>query len=133
MEYRNLGRTGVKISTICLGSDDFGDSTSAGIAEKIIIRSVDAGINLIDTGNLYAEGESTGKVMCIGLHPYIIGKPHRIEAFNEVLTYILGHPLVWQTTADEIAKYFMEHYYEQFVQHAKTLQEKPGLLGRLDQ
>ena len=58
MEYRNLGRTGVKISTICLGSDDFGDSTSAGIAEKIIIRSVDAGINLIDTGNLYAGGES---------------------------------------------------------------------------
>jgi len=58
MIYRNLGRTGVKISNICLGSDDFGDGTSASIAEKIIVRSVDAGINFIDTGNLYAGGES---------------------------------------------------------------------------
>ena len=58
MKYRNLGRTGLKISTICLGSDDFGDGTSAEIAEKIIFRSVEAGINLIDTGNLYAGGES---------------------------------------------------------------------------
>ena len=36
------------------------------------------------------------------------------------------------STADEIAKYFMEHYYEQFVQHAKTLQERYGLSERLD-
>jgi allantoinase len=82
---------------------------------------------------LYAEGEDTGKVMCIGLHPYIIGKPHRIEAFNEVLTYILSHPLVWQTTADDIAQYFTDHYYEQFVNHAKILQDKYGLSEGSDQ
>tara|TARA_Y100001970_G_C14225893_1_gene855651 strand:- start:1928 stop:2953 length:1026 start_codon:yes stop_codon:yes gene_type:complete len=58
MEYKNLGRTGVKISTIGLGSDDFGDGTSRQVAEKIITHSVDAGINLIDTGNLYAGGQS---------------------------------------------------------------------------
>ena len=58
MEYKNLGRTGVKISAIALGSDDFGDGTSPQVAEKIIMRSLDAGINLIDTGNLYACGES---------------------------------------------------------------------------
>ncbi len=58
MEYRTLGRTGVKVSPICLGSDDFGDATPPDVAAKIIIRALDAGINLIDTGNLYAEGES---------------------------------------------------------------------------
>ena len=58
MDYKNLGRTGLKISAIALGSDDFGDGTSSQVAEKIIMRSVDAGINLIDTGNLYAGGES---------------------------------------------------------------------------
>jgi aryl-alcohol dehydrogenase-like predicted oxidoreductase len=58
MEYRTLGRTGVKVSPICLGSDDFGDATPPEIAAKSIIRALDAGINLIDTGNLYAEGES---------------------------------------------------------------------------
>lgn len=58
MEYRTLGRTGVMVSPICLGSDDFGDATLPDIAAKIIVRALDAGINLIDTGNLYAEGES---------------------------------------------------------------------------
>ena len=58
MEYRSLGRTGVMISPIGLGSDNFGDATSAKDAEDIINHSLDAGINLIDTGDVYCEGES---------------------------------------------------------------------------
>ncbi|MCY4453590.1 MAG: aldo/keto reductase [Immundisolibacterales bacterium] len=58
MEYRYLGRTGVEVSPVCLGSDDFGDGTPPDLAEKLILRSLDAGINLIDTGNLYAGGTS---------------------------------------------------------------------------
>jgi 1-deoxyxylulose-5-phosphate synthase len=58
MDYRYLGRTGVQISPICLGSDDFGDGTSPADAKRIMLRAMDAGINLIDTGNLYAGGES---------------------------------------------------------------------------
>ncbi len=58
MEYRLLGRTGVKVSPVCLGSDDFGDATPPDVAAQIIIRGLDAGINLIDTGNLYAGGTS---------------------------------------------------------------------------
>ena len=60
MEYRYLGRTGVQVSPVCLGSDDFGDRTPPDIAERLILRSLDAGINLIDTGNLYAGGTSEG-------------------------------------------------------------------------
>ena len=58
MEYRFLGRTGVRVSPLCIGSDDFGDGTPPDMAEKIIVRAADAGINLIDTGNLYAGGMS---------------------------------------------------------------------------
>jgi len=58
MQYRSLGRTGVMISPIGLGSDNFGDATSAKDAEDIINHSLDAGINLIDTGDVYCEGES---------------------------------------------------------------------------
>ena len=58
MEYRSLGRTGVMISPIGLGSDNFGDATSAKDAENIINHSLEAGINLIDTGDVYCEGES---------------------------------------------------------------------------
>ena len=58
MEYRYLGRTGIQVSPICLGSDDFGDGTPPDLAKRLILRSLDAGINLIDTGNLYAGGTS---------------------------------------------------------------------------
>jgi 1-deoxyxylulose-5-phosphate synthase len=58
MEYRYLGRTGVQVSPICLGSDDFGDGTPPDVANRIILGALDAGINLIDTGNLYAGGQS---------------------------------------------------------------------------
>jgi aryl-alcohol dehydrogenase-like predicted oxidoreductase len=58
MEYRLLGRTGVKVTPICLGSDDFGDATPPDVAAELINKALDAGINMIDTGNLYAGGES---------------------------------------------------------------------------
>ena len=58
MEYRSLGCTGVMVSPIGLGTDNFGDATSAAVAEKIINRALDKGINLIDTGDVYCEGES---------------------------------------------------------------------------
>lgn len=58
MEYRYLGRTGVQIAPIALGSDDFGDGTPLDEAKKIILGALDGGINLIDTGNLYAGGMS---------------------------------------------------------------------------
>ena len=58
MEYRSLGRTGVKISALCLGGDNFGNPTSESESIAIINRSIDAGINFIDTSNSYAKGES---------------------------------------------------------------------------
>jgi aryl-alcohol dehydrogenase-like predicted oxidoreductase len=58
MEYRALGRTGVRVSPIGLGTDNFGDATRAEEATRIINRALDAGVNLIDTGDVYCEGES---------------------------------------------------------------------------
>jgi peptidoglycan/xylan/chitin deacetylase (PgdA/CDA1 family) len=66
---------------------------------------------------LYKEGAESGRVMCIALHPYLIGQPHRIQYLDEVLSYIMSHDGVWQTTADEIADYYIEHYYDQMVDH----------------
>jgi 1-deoxyxylulose-5-phosphate synthase len=58
MEYRNLGRTGVKLAPLCLGTDNFGNPTPQAEAAAMIFRALDAGINLIDTSNSYAKGES---------------------------------------------------------------------------
>jgi aryl-alcohol dehydrogenase-like predicted oxidoreductase len=60
MEHRELGRTGVQVSPLCLGAMMFGawgnPDHDAGIA--VIHRALDAGINFIDTADVYARGES---------------------------------------------------------------------------
>ncbi len=58
MEYRLLGRSGVKVAPLGLGTGNFADPTSEDESARIIHRAMDAGINLIDTSNSYSEGES---------------------------------------------------------------------------
>lgn len=60
MEYRQLGRTGVKVSPLCLGTMMFGQRGNADHADcaRIIHRALDAGINFVDTANVYSSGES---------------------------------------------------------------------------
>jgi len=58
MEYRNLGRTGVKVSQLCLGTMMFGRSTSEQDSVAIIERALDQGVNFIDTANAYSAGTS---------------------------------------------------------------------------
>lgn len=53
---------------------------------------------------LRAEGDDSGTVMCIPLHPYLVGQPHRIDAFAEAIAYIAGHDDAWLTTGREIAE-----------------------------
>jgi len=60
MTYRNLGRTGVKVSPLTLGAMMFGawGNTDHDECIRIIHRALDAGINVIDTADVYARGES---------------------------------------------------------------------------
>ena len=56
MEYRPLGRTGVQVSALCLGCMMFGGRTSEEESGPIIDRALDAGINFLDTANVYGRG-----------------------------------------------------------------------------
>src|SRR3979411_1506626 len=60
MDYRVLGRTGVKVSPLCLGAMMFGEwgNTDHDDSIRIIHRALDAGINFIDTADVYSHGES---------------------------------------------------------------------------
>jgi aryl-alcohol dehydrogenase-like predicted oxidoreductase len=58
MEYRNLGRTGVKVSPLCLGCMNFGRKTELDDSIRIIDRALEAGINFVDTANVYSNGRS---------------------------------------------------------------------------
>ena len=58
MQYRRLGRSGVMVSPLCLGTMNFGGPTDEAESIAIVERSLAAGINFIDTANVYNAGES---------------------------------------------------------------------------
>jgi aryl-alcohol dehydrogenase-like predicted oxidoreductase len=66
MDYRYLGRSGLKVSPLCLGTMMFGDPTDAREAGRIVASAREAGINFIDTADVYCKGESeriTGRLI----------------------------------------------------------------------
>jgi len=84
MKYNLLGNTGLKVSELCLGTMTFGGkgyfkvigSLGQDVADQLVKKSVDAGINFIDTANVYSEGwseEITGQALHnLGLNRYDI-------------------------------------------------------------
>ncbi len=58
MNYRLFGRTGVLVSPLCLGTMNFGNPSSPKDSAAILRRAVAAGINFIDTADMYQRGES---------------------------------------------------------------------------
>ncbi len=59
---------------------------------------------------LYAEGDSTPKMMSVGLHCRIIGRPGRAAALQRFLDYVQQHDDVWICRRDEIAMHWHKHY-----------------------
>ncbi len=58
MEYRNLGRAGLKVSEICLGTMTFGNGADQDGATKMVNTALDAGLTFFDTANSYVGGTS---------------------------------------------------------------------------
>jgi aryl-alcohol dehydrogenase-like predicted oxidoreductase len=85
MEYRPLGRTGVQVSPLCLGTMMFGAWGNAdhGDSIRVIHRALDAGINFVDTADVYSGGESEE----------IVGKALKGRRDGVVLATKLGVPM----------------------------------------
>src|ERR1700761_8554579 len=77
MNYRTLGTTGTKVSPLCLGAMMFGaiGNTDHDECIRIVHRALDAGINFIDTADVYSQGESeviVGKALAGGRRDDVI-------------------------------------------------------------
>jgi hypothetical protein len=68
---------------------------------------------------LYEEGATSGRVMCIALHPYQLGHAQRIGHLDEALRYVMSHEGVWMATGSEIAEWYIEHHRDE---HLAALQ-----------
>jgi len=58
---------------------------------------------------LYSEGAVSGRIMNIGLHPHVIGQPHRIGALREFIDHAAARKDVWFPTREELAAWYLEH------------------------
>ncbi|MFC7892323.1 aldo/keto reductase [Streptomyces sp. NPDC057381] len=61
MEYTQLGRTGLKVSRLVLGTMNFGPQTDEADSHAIMDAALDAGVNFFDTANVYGWGENKGR------------------------------------------------------------------------
>ena len=70
MQYKNLGHTGLNVSRLCLGTMTFGLQTEERVAFGIIDKAVEAGVNFIDTADVYPLG---GDLKSVGRTEEIVG------------------------------------------------------------
>ena len=72
MNYRSLGRTGLKVTPLCLGTMNFGPRTNEADSIAIIARTLESGIHFIDTANFYGQPLTEGRGQ--GTTEMIVGK-----------------------------------------------------------
>ncbi|MBC7726295.1 MAG: aldo/keto reductase [Microbacteriaceae bacterium] len=75
MHYRNLGKSPLKVSSLCLGTMMFGDQTDAAEAQRIVDHAHGAGVNFIDTADVYTSGASetmVGQAIRASRHDWVL-------------------------------------------------------------
>ena len=74
MDYTHLGRTGLKVSRLALGTMNFGELTDEATSFSIMDEALDAGINLFDTADVYGGPQSPDMEQGYGTSEEIIGR-----------------------------------------------------------
>ncbi len=131
MKYTSLGRTGMQVSRLCLGTTNFGNITDEKEAFRIMDAAVDAGINYFDTANEYGGGHKGITETIIGKWFQTTGKRKRVilqtkafswmadsddpanEESHGLSTYKLRRNLedsLQRLQTDHIEVYMMHHY-----------------------
>ena len=74
MDYTHLGRTGLKVSRLALGTMNFGELTDEAVSFRIMDEALDAGINFFDTADVYGGPQSPDMEKGFGISEEVIGR-----------------------------------------------------------
>jgi aryl-alcohol dehydrogenase-like predicted oxidoreductase len=137
MQYRKLGRSGLKVSPICLGTMMFGGPTDEATSTRIVARAREAGINFIDTADAYNKGASE----------QVVGRAIANNRPNWVLATKLANPMgddpnrgglsrrwVLQAADESLKRLgtdYIDIYYLHKEDHATPLEETLRAMGEL--
>src|SRR6202000_80836 len=124
MQYRQLGRSGLKISPICLGTMMFGGPTDEATSQRIIAKAREAGVNFIDTADAYNGGNSeqgVGRAIANNRQAWILATKLANPMGDDPNRVGLSRRWVMQA-AEESLKRLRPHYIAIFFSH----QEDPA-------
>jgi aryl-alcohol dehydrogenase (NADP+) len=137
MQYRQLGRSGLKVSPICLGSMMFGGPTDEATSARIIAKAFDAGVNFIDTADAYSNGASeevVGRAIAGNRQAWMLATKLANPMGNDPNRGGLSRRWVLQA-ADESLKRLgtetIDIYYLHKEDHATPLEETVRAMGDL--
>lgn len=137
MEYRRLGRSGLKVSPICLGTMMFGGATAEAEARTIIDRARGIGINFIDTADAYNDGvseEITGRAIAANRHDWVLATKVANPMGDGPLRRGLSRKWVLQACEDSLRRLgteFIDVYYLHKEDHETPLAETVHAVGDL--
>ena len=129
MKYRKLGRSGLDVSTICLGTMNFGGATDEATSARIIGSAREAGINFIDSADVYGDGRSeeiVGRAIKSSRNAWVVATKVG-NAMGKVRNH-RGLSRVWMTQACEaslrrLGVEAIDVYYLHREDHGTALEE----------
>ena len=110
MIYKNVGKSNLQVSALCLGTMMFADRTDAKEAGEIVAHAFDAGINFIDTADVYSKGESER----------MVGSLIKEQRHQWVLATKLGNKMSERVNETHYSTSWMHREVEQSLQRLQT-------------
>src|SRR5258706_12865957 len=139
MQSRNLGRSGLKISAICLGTMMFGGATDEATSTRIVAKAREAGVNFIDSADAYNGGNSetvVGRAISNNRQSWILATKLANQIGDDPNRGGLSRRWVLQA-ADESLKRLgtdtIDIYYLHKEDHSTPLEETVRAMGELVQ
>lgn len=118
MQYTRLGRTGLKVSRLCLGTMNFGASADEQTAFSILDRAIDGGINFLDTANIYStwvDGHIGGE------SEVVIGKWLKTQSRRHVIVATKARGRMWDGINGEgLSRHHIIHAVEDSLKRLQT-------------
>ena len=120
MKYRNLGKTGLRVSNLSLGTMAFGRWIDEKASAEILDLAFDAGINLIDTANFYGKGQDEAFKYGTGEAEEIIGKHLKGKRDKVVLATKVGLPMGQYVNDAGLSKFHIMREVEKSLERLQT-------------
>ena len=137
MQYRQLGRSGLKISPICLGTMMFGGPTDEATSSRIVAKAREAGINFIDTADAYNGGNSeqvVGRAISNNRHDWVLATKLANPMGDDPNRGGLSRRWVLQAAEESLKRLgtdYIDIYYLHKEDHSTPLEETVRAMGEL--